>query len=120
LPGEPGERILVHRSEVSTLSRKHHRLIARVLALALLVAQFGAEAHAYSHLAKDQDGAPGSTQNCTTCLSFAPVTMAVGGSPHVVLIDACVAQPALPPATISIPDSTPFLAFQPRAPPHLL
>ena len=91
-----------------------------MLALALLFAQFGAQAHAYSHLAKDRDGAPGSTQSCTTCLSFAPVTMAVGGSPHVVLNDACVAEPVLPPTTISIPDSSPFRAFQPRAPPPLL
>jgi hypothetical protein len=91
-----------------------------VLALALLAAQFGAEAHAYSHLAKDPHGAPSSLQGCTKCLSFAPVTMAVGGSPHVVLVDACVAEPALPAATVSIPDSSPFPAFQPRAPPRLL
>ena len=90
-----------------------------MLALTLLFAQFGAEVHAYSHLAKDQ-GVPGSMQSCATCLSFAPVTMAVGGSPHVVLIDTCVAEAALPPATISIPDSSPFRAFQPRAPPPLL
>ncbi|MFZ2509002.1 MAG: hypothetical protein WAW79_11095 [Steroidobacteraceae bacterium] len=59
-------------------------------------------------------------QSCTTCLSFAPVTMAVGGGQHVVLIDACVPEPALPAATASIPDSSPFSAFQPRAPPPLL
>jgi len=91
-----------------------------VLALALLFAQFGAEVHAYSHLAPGRDGVPRSTQSCATCLSFAPVTMAVGGTPQVALADACVAEPALPVATVSIPGSSPFPAFQPRAPPRLL
>lgn len=90
-----------------------------MLALALLFAQFGAEAHAYSHLARDP-GVPGSTQGCATCLSFAPVALAVGGSLHVVLTVTCVAEPAVPVAMVSIPDSTPFPAFQPRAPPQLL
>lgn len=94
--------------------------MARVLALALLFAQFGAEAHAYSHLARDPHGAPNSLQSCTKCLSFAPVTMAVGGTPLAVLTDAIVAEPALPPATAPIPDSSAFPAFQPRAPPQLL
>jgi hypothetical protein len=91
-----------------------------VLALALLVAQFGAEAHEYSHLATHQHGVPSSTQYCAKCLSFAPVTMAAGGMPYVVLIDRCGTEPALPAATLSIPDRSPFPAFQPRAPPPLL
>jgi len=99
---------------------QRHRLIARVLALALLVAQFGAEAHAYSHLAKDPHGVPSSLQGCTKCLSFTPVTIAVGGTPFVVLTDRCDTEPALPVATVSIPDRSPFPAFQPRAPPYLL
>ena len=91
-----------------------------MLALAILAAQFGAEAHAYSHLAKDPDSAPNSLQTCTKCLSFAPVTMAVGGTPYVVIVDHCVAEPALPVVTTSIPDRFSFPAFQPRAPPRLL
>ncbi len=91
-----------------------------MLALALLVAQFGAEAHAYSHLAKDPLGAPNSLQSCTKCLSFAPVTMAVGGTPYLVLTERCIAEPALPAVTISILGRFPFPAFQPRAPPQLL
>jgi hypothetical protein len=93
--------------------------IARVLALALLMAQFGAQAHAYSHLTRDQ-GVPSSMPSCATCLSFAPVTMAVGGTPCVLLVAQCESEPALPVVTISIPDSSPFPAFQPRAPPQLL
>jgi hypothetical protein len=94
--------------------------IARVLALALLVAQFGAEVHAYSHLATDPYGVPSSMQYCVKCLSFAPVTMAVGGMPYVLLTAQCESGPALPVATVSISDCSPFPAFQPRAPPRLL
>ena len=120
MPTEPVWRILVHRIEVQALHRNRHRLIARVLALAILAAQFGAEAHAYSHLAKDPHGVPSSLQSCTKCLSFAPVTMAVGGTPHVVIIDHCIAEPAIPVVAASISDRFPFPAFQPRAPPSLL
>ena len=119
MPAEPGWRILVHRIEVLTLSRHRQRLIARLLALALLVAQFGAEAHAYSHLAKDTDGAPNSTQYCTKCLSYAPVTIAAGGMPHVVLIAQFDVEPALAAAAASLPTLSPRPAFQPRAPPQL-
>lgn len=97
-----------------------NRNIARLLALALLIAQFGAEAHAYSHLTTNPHGVPGSLQSCATCLSFTPVTMAVGGTPCVVLTYRCEAEPALPAATVSIADHLPFRAFQPRAPPQLL
>jgi len=117
---EPGWRMTVHRAEAPTLSRHRQWLIARLLALALLVAQFGAEAHAYTHLARNPDGAPGSTQYCAKCLSFAPVTVAAGGLPHAVLIDQFEAEPALAAATAALPARTPCPAFQPRAPPQFL
>jgi hypothetical protein len=94
--------------------------IARVLALALLVAQFGAELHAYSHLATDPYGAPSSMQYCVKCLSFAPITTAVGSTPYAVLMNRCEAERVVPAVIASIPDRSPFPAFQPRAPPHLL
>ena len=94
--------------------------MARVLALALLVAQFGAEAHAYSHLAKDPDSVPSSTQYCAKCLSFAPVTVAAGGMPHVVLIDPIESEPALAAATAVIPARSPCPSYQSRAPPKSL
>jgi hypothetical protein len=118
LPAEPGGRILVHRIEVLTLSRHRQRLVARLLALALLVAQFGAEAHAYSHLAKDPDGTASSSQYCTKCLSYAPVTIAAGGMPQAVLIDQPASEPALAAATASIPSLTPRSSYQSRAPPQ--
>ena len=112
--------MIVHRPEVPTLSRHRQRLIARLLALALLVAQFGAEAHAYSHLAKDPDGSPTSSQYCTKCLSYAPVTIAAGGMLPAILIDQPIAEPALPVATFSIPNLSPRPSYQSRAPPKPL
>jgi hypothetical protein len=88
--------------------------------LALLFAQFGAEAHAYSHLGKDPDGAANSTQYCAKCLSFAPVTIAAGGMPHVVLILQPETEPALATATASIQTLSPRPSYQSRAPPQLL
>jgi hypothetical protein len=117
---EPDWRMIVHRPEVPFLSRHRRQLIARVLALTLLLAQFGAQAHAYSHLASDLRGAPHALQSCATCLSFAPVTMAVGSAPCVMPVAHCAAEPALPVAAVSIPDASPFPAYQPRAPPQFL
>lgn len=102
------------------LSRQRHRLIARVLALALFVAQLGAEAHAYSHLVTDPLGVPSTAQTCGKCLSFAPLTMAVGGTPYLVLMDRCEAKRVVPIAISSIPSRSPYSAYRPRAPPHLL
>lgn len=91
-----------------------------MLALALLAAQFGAEVHAYSHLAKDPDSAPSSALYCAKCLSFAPVTVAAGGLPYLVLIEQSGAEPALAAATASIPASFRCHSYQSRAPPPLL
>jgi hypothetical protein len=110
----------VHRAEVPTLFRHRQRLIARLLALAVLGAQFGAEAHAISHLAKDPDSVPNSTQYCAKCLSFAPVTSAAGGMPHAILIVQPESEPALAAPTASLPTLLPRPSYQSRAPPQLL
>lgn len=102
------------------LSRQRHRLIARILALTLFVAQLGAEAHAYSHLVTDPLGVPSTAQTCGKCLSFAPLTMAVGGTQYLVLTDRCEAERVVPIAISSIPSRSPYNAFRPRAPPQLL
>ena len=57
-----------------------------MLACALLLAQLGAQAHAYAHLASDTHGAPGA-QLCGACLSIAPLQGAVGPPPIVVPLD---------------------------------
>lgn len=102
------------------LSRPRYRLIARVLALALFVAQIGAVTHAYSHLVSDPQNVPSSTQPCGHCLSFAPLTMAVGGTPYAVLIHQYDAERIVPTDVPSIPSRSPYSAFRSRAPPQLL
>ena len=102
------------------MSRRPIRLLARLLPLALLVAQFGAEAHAFSHLRPDPDGIPSSTQSCATCLSFAPVTGGVGAATAPAISDPClVGLESLAPAD-SFVSQSPLSAYQSRAPPSLL
>ena len=120
MPAELGWRILVHRAEGPTLSRNRQRLIARLLALAVLVAQFGAEAHAYTHLGKDPDSIPSSTQYCAKCLSFASVTIAAGGAPHAALITQFEMELPVAAATVAIPTRSPCSSYQSRAPPKSL
>jgi len=95
-------------------------VIARLLALALLLAQLGAEVHACSHLVTDQPGVPGPGLSCGTCLSFAPLLSAVGAPQLVLLvhrreIECVVAENAIP-----VPYQAPPLAFRSRAPPLAL
>jgi hypothetical protein len=112
-------RILIRRTEATTLNRQRIRLFARVLSIALLAAQFGAEAHAFSHLRTDTHGTPNTTQ-CATCLSFAPVTAGVGASAKLVVSDSCMLglAPVIPAATFST--QSPLASYQARAPPLFL
>jgi len=103
------------------LFRHRYRLIARVLlAMTLLIAQSGAEAHAYSHLVQSQPDAPATTQGCGECLSCAPLLTSIGGSQSVILLprfddQQLVSSPSIPVSCVSRPSS-----FQSRAPPDLL
>ena len=101
------------------LDRKRIGPIGRWLALALLVAQFGAEVHLYSHPLADASEQLGAARNCGTCLASSQLQNAVA-----------VAQPALPvrsiawvivAAEVTAPEtrSSPFRAFRSRAPPVL-
>jgi hypothetical protein len=88
-----------------------------VLSLALLVAQLGAEAHAYSHLT-DQHSMPGTVVGCGNCLSFAPLLSAASGAPHLFVIELqCHFERIIPDSAILFPYRPPAHAFQPRAPP---
>jgi hypothetical protein len=102
------------------LSRRHFRLIARALSLALLIGQMGAAAHAYSHVADDSQGLPDTTQSCRTCHSFAPLLSAVGGSQSVLMVAPCAVEAFVPVNTTLVPDSPHHPAFRSRAPPALL
>ena len=84
------------------------------------MAQFGAQAHAYSHLSPNRDGVPGTTQSCATCLSFAPVTGAVGSAAAAVASDACLLGLAPLAADNSFVSQSRPSSYRSRAPPALL
>lgn len=90
-----------------------------MLSIALLAAQFGAEAHAFSHLRPDPHGAPNTTQ-CATCLSFAPVTSGAGSTTTLTVSDSCLLglAPVIPAAAFST--RSPLSGYQARAPPAFL
>jgi hypothetical protein len=102
------------------LNRKRIGLIGRWLALALLVAQFGAEIHLYSHPLADSSEKLGTARNCGTCHASSQLQNAVA-----------VAPPALPVRSIAwvtvvrraaAPETrfSPFRAFRSRAPPAVV
>ena len=99
------------------LNRERIGLIGRWLALALLVAQFGAEIHLYSHPLAESSEKLGTARNCGTCLASSQLQNAVS-----------VASPDLPARSIAwvtlvaeagAPQTrcSPFRAFRSRAPP---
>jgi len=120
LPTASRWRILLGLPEVVVLSSRRLNLIARLLSLALLVGQLGAEAHAYSHLSDDTDSLPNTTQNCRACLSGAPLQSVVGSSPPTLILARCEAETFLPQVAVDVPRSPAHRAFQSRAPPALL
>jgi hypothetical protein len=108
-------------SEVGALfGRNRRRLIVHLLSLALLIAQLGVEAHAYSHLKSDAHGVPGqTTQLCGQCASSVPLLSMASSS-------SCIRVPYAPPAEGIAPASIgtdvlplPHPLFRSRAPPRL-
>jgi hypothetical protein len=107
------------------LTKSRHQIdfrIALIAALALIVAQMGAMAHAYTHVPNasrisGQLPAPTDHQVCGECLNFAPL-LAAAGAPAIPLH---VEPPARGPVTTAQPASRPafqpLLGFRSRAPP---
>jgi hypothetical protein len=92
-----------------------------MLVLALLIAQVGAEVHAYSHLnsGADQAGAPGARiQFCADCLSFAPMLATAHSRDGQSVLRLSVGAPVAMPQLVSLVDRRPYHAFRSRAPPH--
>jgi hypothetical protein len=60
------------------------RVMCKLQALILVIAQLGAQAHAYSHLtiARDANGEPQRIHAlaCSECVAFAPLLASAGGS----------------------------------------
>jgi hypothetical protein len=102
------------------LSKQRLKLFVCVLSLAFLVAQLGAETHAFSHIVTDPHGLPNKVQACGTCLSYAPLLGAVGNSRCVWIAEQCEAAHGAPASSIPIPCLPLLRAFQSRAPPALL
>jgi len=106
--------------EVVVLSSRRLSLIARLLSLALLVGQLGAQAHAYSHVSDESDGLPSTTQSCRACLSGAPLLAAVGSAPTAFIVARCETEAFLPVEPALVAQGPAHRAFQSRAPPALL
>jgi hypothetical protein len=101
-----------------------HRLKLRfavIAALALVIAQFGAMAHAYTHVpetrAVSQQASPNVHDLCSDCLNFAPLLAAAGalaGLPFALPQGLCVARQSQLDSPL---DLKLLLAFRSRAPP---
>jgi hypothetical protein len=102
-----------------------HRLklrFALIAAMALVIAQLGAMAHAYTHVPETravsaQQTSPGVHDYCSDCLNFAPLLGAAGAPavlPFALPQGCCVAPQS---QRDSLLDRKPLLAFRSRAPP---
>jgi hypothetical protein len=107
------------------LMKLTHRLRIRwaaIAAVALLIAQVGAMAHAYSHVPQTrsvsaQQPLPGIHDFCSDCLNFAPL-LSAAGSPAALpftLPQGSHAAPEVPFPALA--DLKLLLAFRSRAPP---
>src|SRR5262245_49769402 len=110
------------RTETAALRRDQRKLAVRLfLALALLIAQSAAQAHAYSHLrpGADPSGLAGtSSQLCGECQTSAPLlATATGGEVSFTFLRPQTDTPLQACAT-SHPQKNPHYAFRSRAPPR--
>lgn len=101
------------------MRRKRHAGLSLILAIFVLVAQLGAQAHAYSHLAKSTESAQNSVHRtpCVECSAFAPLLTAVSGVAFPVV--ATVVEPPAITATLAtgIRRAALCTAYRSRAPP---
>ena len=99
------------------LNRRRIGLIGRWLALALLVAQFGAEIHFYSHPLADSSETLGAARNCGTCLASSQLQNAVAVAPPALPARSIAWVTLVPEAAAPESHSFAFQAFRARAPP---
>jgi hypothetical protein len=101
------------------LNRRRIGLVGRWLALFLLVAQFGAEVHLYSHPLADPADRIGAARSCGTCLASSQLQNAVA-SPPLALPVRAIAWATIDPVASACPARiAPIRAFRSRAPPAL-
>lgn len=90
------------------------------MALALLMAQLGAQAHAYSHIHADSH--PASQQDfhsaqCFDCLSFAPLLSSAGAPNHALVVAPQGVTAAHDAVLVTLAIASAPHGFQSRAPP---
>jgi hypothetical protein len=96
-----------------------HAGLSLILAVFVLVAQLGAQAHAYSHLAKSPDPIQRSahTAPCVECSAFAPLLAAVSGASFPVVVAVVDPQTITASLAAGIHIVAPCTAYRSRAPP---
>lgn len=104
---------------VLKLNRKRIAQVGRWLALALLVAQFGAEIHLYSHPLADASDTLGTARSCGTCFASSQLQQAVAPPAAELQARSIAFVATLAPAAAPAVRSTYFRAFRSRAPPAL-
>jgi hypothetical protein len=107
--------------------RNPRRFLLCLLALSLVIAQFGAQAHAYSHLgdargASGARGAGGDPQRthallCSDCLSFAPLLATADGNATPLLHLPSRTPDLIAAAALLPPRACTLTAYRSRAPP---
>ncbi len=100
-----------------TLNRKRIGMIGRWLAMALLVAQFGAEMHLYSHPLAESSEQRGTALNCSICLASSQLQNAVAVAVPAVPARSIAWVSIAPEAAAEPTRSSRFRAFRSRAPP---
>ena len=104
---------------VPRLTRKSFVRAGRWFALALLVAQLGAEVHLYSHTLTDPSDELGAARSCRTCLASSQLQNAVGTTPPAMPVRSIAWVTIVPEASAPENVSEPFRALRPRPPPAL-
>ena len=99
--------------------RRRFGRIGRWLALALLVAQFGAEVHLYSHPLADPAERLGAARSCGTCLASSQLQNAVAAPLAALPAYAVAWVTSVAEAAAAVLHVAPFRAFRSRAPPVL-
>jgi hypothetical protein len=100
---------------------RRHSGLSLILAIVVLVAQLGAQAHAYSHLARSPDPIQRSahTTPCVECSAFAPLLSAVSGASFPVVIAAAEPPTIAVSIAAGVHSAAPSIAYRSRAPPAL-
>ncbi len=102
------------------MTGNRYRLLGRVLALALLVAQFGAEIHVYSHSLIDPVDRLGVARSCGYCLASSQLQIAVGTPESALPVRSLAWVTIVPEPFVSVSYQSSFRAFCARAPPVLV